>query len=252
MLFHELLFSTHQAMDYGPLAMDFFFTFALMSINLPAYQQVQATLQPYGARLVAVSKIKPVADIQALYNAGQRAFGENYVQELVQKQPELPADVEWHFIGHLQSNKVKYIAPFVSMIHAVDSFKLLQEISNQAAKNNRTIDCLLQMHIAEEETKFGLDAAELEALLQQWQQQALPNIRITGLMGMATNTDNEAQILKEFQRLKALHTRIKEHYFPDQDYFRELSIGMSGDYLLALQAGSTLVRIGSLLFGARG
>jgi len=270
LLLHELSFFTHQAMDHSPLFLPrttisieagygpstivhgLFFTFAPMSINLPAYQQVQATLQPYGARLVAVSKIKPVADIQALYNAGQRAFGENYVQELVQKQPELPSDIEWHFIGHLQSNKVKYIAPFVSMIHAVDSFKLLQEISKQAAKNNRSIDCLLQMHIAEEETKFGLDAAELEALLQQWQQQALPNIRITGLMGMATNTDNEALILKEFQQLKALHTRIKEQYFPDQDYFRELSIGMSGDYLLALQAGSTLVRIGSLLFGARG
>lgn len=222
-----------------------------MSVNLPAYQQVLAALQPYGARLVAVSKIKPVADIQALYNAGQRAFGENYVQELVQKQPELPADVEWHFIGHLQSNKVKYIAPFVSMIHAVDSFKLLQEISKQAAKHNRVIDCLLQVHIAEEETKFGMDAAELEALLQQWQQQPLPNIRIAGLMGMATNTDNAAQVLKEFQQLKALHAAVKARYFTRHDYFRELSTGMSGDYRLALQAGSTLVRIGSLLFGAR-
>jgi pyridoxal phosphate enzyme (YggS family) len=222
-----------------------------MSVNLPAYQQVLAALQPYGARLVAVSKIKPVADIQALYNAGQRAFGENYVQELVQKQPELPADVEWHFIGHLQSNKVKYIAPFISMIHAVDSFKLLQEISKQAAKHNRVIDCLLQVHIAEEETKFGMDAAELEALLQQWQRQPLPNIRIAGLMGMATNTDNAAQVLKEFQQLKALHTAVKARYFTGHDYFRELSVGMSGDYHLALQAGSTLVRIGSLLFGAR-
>ncbi len=224
-----------------------------MSINLPAYQQVQATLGSYDAKLVAVSKLKPESDIQALYDAGQRLFGENYVQELVQKQPNLPADIQWHFIGHLQSNKVKYIAPFVAMIHAVDSFKLLEEINKQAAKNNRVIACLLQVHIAEEETKFGLDTAELESLLQQWQQQqaAMANIRIAGLMGMATNTDNEAQILKEFRQLKESQTTMKDRYFAGNDYFRELSIGMSGDYHLALEAGSTLVRIGSLLFGAR-
>lgn len=223
-----------------------------MSINLPAYQTIQQELRSYGARLVAVSKVKPASDIQELYNAGQRIFGENYVQELVQKQPELPQDIEWHFIGHLQSNKVKYIAPFITMIHAVDSLRLLQEINKQAAKHNRIIQCLLQVHIAEEETKFGLDAAELELLIQQWQVQAeTANVRIAGLMGMATNTDSEAQVQKEFRQLQELFTHIKSSYFSGQDYFRELSMGMSGDYQLALQAGSTLVRIGSLLFGAR-
>jgi pyridoxal phosphate enzyme (YggS family) len=223
-----------------------------MSINLPAYQKIQQALLPYGARLVAVSKTKPAADIQELYNAGQRIFGENYVQELVQKQPELPQDIEWHFIGHLQSNKVKYIASFITMIHAVDSLRLLLEINKQAAKHNRIIHCLLQVHIAEEETKFGLDEAELESLIQEWQQQPeTANVRIAGLMGMATNTDNEAQIEKEFRHLQQLFIGIKGRYFPGQDYFRELSMGMSGDYELALQCGSTLVRIGSLLFGAR-
>ncbi|KAA2239766.1 YggS family pyridoxal phosphate-dependent enzyme [Chitinophaga agrisoli] len=223
-----------------------------MSINLPVYQQVLATVADHDAKLVAVSKLKPETDIQALYNAGHRIFGENYVQELVQKQPNLPTDIQWHFIGHLQSNKVKYIAPFVTMIHAVDSYKLLQEINKQAVKNNRVIDCLLQVHIAEEETKFGLDTQELEALLQQWQSEsAMANIRIAGLMGMATNTDSEAQILKEFRHLKELQTTMKDRYFAGNDHFRELSIGMSGDYQLALEAGSTLVRIGSLLFGAR-
>lgn len=223
-----------------------------MSINLPVYQEIQQALRPYGARLVAVSKIKPAADIQALYDAGHRIFGENYVQELVQKQPLLPADIQWHFIGHLQTNKVKYIAPFVSMIHAVDSLRLLQEINKQAAKHGRVIDCLLQVHIAEEETKFGLDAAELETLVQQWQQQpATENVRIAGLMGMATNTSDETQIEKEFRHLQQLHAQIRSRYFTAQDHFRELSMGMSGDYPLALRAGSTLVRIGSLLFGAR-
>lgn len=223
-----------------------------MSINLAAYQHIQQTLRPYGARLVAVSKLKPASDIQELYNTGHRLFGENYVQELVEKQPLLPSDIEWHFIGHLQTNKVKYIAPFVSMIHAVDSLRLLQEINKQAAKHNRIINCLLQVHIAEEETKFGLDSAELETLIQQWQQQpATANVKISGLMGMATNTDNEAQIQKEFHHLHHLHTQIKSRYFTADDSFRELSMGMSGDYTLALQSGSTLVRIGSLLFGAR-
>jgi len=223
-----------------------------MSINLPAYQTIQQALLSYGARLVAVSKIKPVADIRELYDAGQRIFGENYVQELVQKQPELPQDIEWHFIGHLQSNKVKYIAPFVTMIHAVDSLRLLLEINKQAAKHNRIIQCLLQVHIAEEETKFGLDETELENLMQEWQQQSeTTHVRIAGLMGMATNTDSEAQIQKEFKHLQELFSQTKDRYFAGQDYFRELSMGMSGDYQLALQCGSTLVRIGSLLFGAR-
>jgi len=222
-----------------------------MSVNLSAYNKIKEQLKPYHAKLVAVSKIKPAADIQALYDLGQRIFGENYVQELQEKQALLPADIQWHFIGHLQSNKVKYIAPFVTMIHAVDSMKLLEEISKQAVKFNRSIDCLLQVHIAEEETKFGLSEKELEQLLEEWRQQSLPNIRIAGLMGMATNTDNLDQVRKEFKHLKNLQTSLKACFFPDQDTFNELSIGMSGDYTIALEEGSTMVRIGSMLFGAR-
>lgn len=227
--------------------------FCSMSVNLQAYQQINEQLKPYNARLVAVSKIKPPADIKALYDAGQRIFGENYVQELQEKQPQLPADIEWHFIGHLQSNKVKYIAPFVSMVHAVDSFRLLEEINKHAAKHNRVIRCLLQVHIAVEETKFGLSEAELEQLLETYQQQVsrLGNIRIAGLMGMASNTDNMEQVRAEFRQLNALRLRLKASYFPDQDAFTELSTGMSGDYTIALDEGSTMVRIGSMLFGAR-
>lgn len=220
-----------------------------MAVNLPAYQHILQQLAPYGARLVAVSKIKPASDIMALYNAGQRIFGENYVQELVEKQGILPTDIQWHFIGHLQSNKVKYIAPFVSMIHGIDSTKLLQEISKQAVKNQRRIDCLLQVHIAEEETKFGLSEEEIDQVLGAYA--LYPGIRLCGFMGMATNTDNEAQISKEFKHLKAIFDRVKAEHFALEESFKELSIGMSGDYLLALEAGGTLVRIGSALFGAR-
>jgi PLP dependent protein len=222
-----------------------------MSVNLSAYNTVIAQLKPYNARLVAVSKVKPAADIQELYNNGQRIFGENYVQELQDKQPVLPADIQWHFIGHLQSNKVKYIAPFVSMIHAVDSLKLLQEIDKQAAKNNRVIDCLLQVHIAVEETKFGLDEIELAELLTEYQQAGLKNVRLAGMMGMASNTDNTEQIRKEFRTLKALQEQMQAEFFAGTDNFSELSIGMSGDYQIALEEGSTMVRIGSMLFGAR-
>ncbi|SFE85665.1 hypothetical protein SAMN05518672_11159 [Chitinophaga sp. CF118] len=224
-----------------------------MSVNLSAYNKIKDQLKPYGAKLVAVSKIKPAADIQALYNAGQRIFGENYVQELQEKQALLPADIQWHFIGHLQSNKVKYIAPFVTMIHAVDSMKLLEEINKQAARHDRIIECLLQVHIAEEETKFGLSEKELEQLLEQWrdQQNNLTNIRIAGLMGMATNTEDLQQIRKEFHHLKTLHQSLKACFFASQDTFNELSVGMSGDYTIALEEGSTMVRIGSMLFGAR-
>lgn len=220
-----------------------------MAVNLAAYRQIMNEIQPFNARLVAVSKIKPVSDILALYEAGQRIFGENYVQELADKEARLPKDIQWHFIGHLQSNKVKYIAPFVSMIHGVDSLKLLQEINKQAARNNRVIDCLLQVFIAKEETKFGLDEAELEVLLAA--AISLQNVRIVGLMGMASNTDDTAQISREFKDLSTLHAALKAKYFPVSDDFKELSTGMSGDYKLALAEGSTLVRIGSLLFGAR-
>ncbi|MFY0254231.1 YggS family pyridoxal phosphate-dependent enzyme [Chitinophaga sp. 30R24] len=224
-----------------------------MAINIGAYQEVLARLAPYHARLVAVSKTKPVEDIAALYAAGQRIFGENYVQELTEKQAVLPADIEWHFIGHLQSNKVKYIAPFVHTIHAVDSLKLLQEINKQAAKQERIIYCLLQVHIAMEETKFGMDQQELQQLLNTYKAN-LPdfaNVRIAGLMGMATNTNNETQVRREFHQLHALFGSIKITYFNNESSFKELSIGMSADYSIALQEGSTMVRIGSLLFGER-
>jgi pyridoxal phosphate enzyme (YggS family) len=220
-----------------------------MAVNINNYRQVLQQLEPYHARLVAVSKTKPVEDIRELYTAGQRIFGENYVQEMVEKAGLLPDDVQWHFIGHLQTNKVKYIAPFVSMIHGVDSLKLLAEISKQSLKHNRVTDCLLQVHIATEETKFGLSETELFQLLDQAGE--LAGVRITGLMGMASNTDDETQIRREFAGLKALRDTIREKYFPGTDTFRELSTGMSGDYKLALEEGSTLVRIGSLLFGAR-
>lgn len=224
-----------------------------MAINLEAYHEVLDRLHPYHARLAAVSKTKPVEDIAAFYAAGQRIFGENYVQELTEKQALLPADIEWHFIGHLQSNKVKFIAPFVHTIHAVDSLKLLQEINKQAAKHQRVIHCLLQVHIAAEETKFGMDAQELQQLLQTYHADpsAFSQVRIAGMMGMATNTSNETQIREEFHQLHKLFGSVKTTYFNNEAYFKELSIGMSADYHLALQEGSTLVRIGSLLFGER-
>ncbi|MGF6850085.1 pyridoxal phosphate enzyme (YggS family) [Chitinophaga sp. W3I9] len=224
-----------------------------MAINLAAYHEVLDRLHPHHARLVAVSKTKPVEDIAAFYAAGQRIFGENYVQELTEKQTLLPADIEWHFIGHLQSNKVKFIAPFVHTIHAVDSLKLLQEINKQAAKHQRIIHCLLQVHIAAEETKFGMDTQELQQLLQTYQASpsAFSQVRIAGMMGMATNTSNETQIREEFHQLRELFGSVKTTYFNNEASFKELSIGMSADYHLALQEGSTLVRIGSLLFGER-
>jgi len=199
--------------------------------------------------LIAVSKTKPAADIIELYNAGQRDFGENYVQELTEKQAVLPADIRWHFIGHLQSNKVKYIAPFVHLVHGVDNARLLAEISKQAQKNDRTIDVLLQMHIAQEETKFGLDEQEAMSILQQLP--SLPNVRICGLMGMATNTDDDALVQKEFASLKAFFDRLKTGYFAGAPWFNILSMGMSADYRMAIAAGSNMVRIGSMLFGSR-
>lgn len=205
---------------------------------------------PEHVTLVAVSKTKPVADLMEAYNAGQRIFGENYVQELVEKHELMPKDIEWHFIGHLQSRKVKLIAPFVSLIHGVDSLKLLEEINKQAKKQNRVIDCLLQMYIADEETKFGLDKEELNEILNfvQDDKNEMKNIRIVGLMGMATFTDNKNQIKKEFQNLKT----IFDQYCRDAiNHVSILSMGMSGDYELAIECGSTMVRIGSSIFGIR-
>jgi pyridoxal phosphate enzyme (YggS family) len=216
-----------------------------MSVNVEAYHSIQQEFVKQSVTLVAVSKLKPASDIEDLYKEGQRDFGENYVQELVDKQAVLPATINWHFIGHLQSNKVKYIAPFVHLIHGVDSFKLLQEINKQALKNNRVIDCLLQVHIAKEETKFGMDAPELTDALEAAKQ--LPNVNIKGLMGMASFSDDQELVAKEFKYLPELFTT---HQF-DKQPASILSMGMSADYPLAIRSGSNMIRIGSLLFGAR-
>lgn len=218
-----------------------------MAVNQNAYKQLAQELTAQGVTLVAVSKTKPVSDIEELYQLGQRVFGENYVQELAEKQPLLPPDIQWHFIGHLQSNKVKYIAPFVSLIHGVDSWKLLKEINKQAQKNNRVIDVLLQMHIATEETKFGLDEVELNQLLQDLQTDPLPHIRIRGMMGMASFSEDAALVRSEFRTLRSYHLQLLKT-IPEAAV---LSMGMSGDYKMAIEEGSTMVRIGSLLFGAR-
>ena len=201
--------------------------------------------------LLAVSKTKPAADLQQAYDAGQRLFGENIVQELVEKQEQLPKDIEWHLIGHLQTNKVKYIAPFISMIQSVDSIKLLQEINKHAVKEKRVIDCLLQIYIADEETKFGLGFDEAIELLRSEEYTALKNIRIRGLMGIATNTDSEKQIKEEYYELKTFFDGIKLSFFRKEESFDTLSMGMSSDYKLAIEQGSNMVRLGSTIFGGR-
>jgi pyridoxal phosphate enzyme (YggS family) len=201
--------------------------------------------------LLAVSKTKPAEDLQQAYDAGQRLFGENTVQELVEKHEQLPKDIEWHLIGHLQSNKVKYIAPFISMIQSVDSIKLLQEINKHAAKNNRIIECLLQIYIADEETKFGLGFDEAIELLRSDEYAELKNIRIRGLMGIATNTDVQKQIKDEYYELKTFYDGIKVSFFRKEDSFDTLSMGMSSDYKIAIEQGSNMVRLGSTIFGSR-
>jgi PLP dependent protein len=213
-------------------------------------ETIRQTL-PEGCRLVVVSKTQPLEKISEAYEAGHRIFGENKVQELAFKHEALPKDIEWHLIGHLQTNKVKYIAPFVHLIHAVDSLKLLQEINKQAQKANRVIQCLLQLHIAEEETKFGLSEPEALLLLQSEVLPGLANIRIIGLMGMATFTENHDQIRKEFKALKAFFETVKLMPLPSTVSMQELSMGMSSDYGIALEEGSTLVRIGTSIFGER-
>lgn len=212
---------------------------------------LKAEIESVNVRLVAVSKTKPNEDILEAYQAGQRIFGENQVQELVEKHEALPKDIEWHLVGHLQTNKVKYIAPFISLIHSVDSLKLLAEINKQAAKNDRIIDCLLQIYIADEETKYGLGFDEAIELLESQEYQELKNIRIVGLMGIATNTENQKQIKEEFYELKTLFEGIKVSYFKNEASFKEISMGMSSDYKIAIEQGSTLVRIGSDIFGQR-
>ncbi|GAA4330381.1 YggS family pyridoxal phosphate-dependent enzyme [Flaviaesturariibacter amylovorans] len=228
-----------------------------MPINEAAYQSLKQELDEKGATLVAVSKTKPVSDILALYELGQRDFGENYVQELVEKQPQLPPDIRWHFIGHLQSNKVKYIAPFVHLIHGVDSEKLLREVGKQAVKNGRTIDVLLQMHIAREETKFGFSADELLPLVKSVGCSPIAGVRLRGLMGMASFSDDLEEVRVEFRTLATTASGIRQQDAlgiaggPGITDFDLLSMGMSGDYRVALGEGSNLVRIGSLLFGSR-
>ena len=216
-----------------------------MAVDLPAYFQLCEEFSSKQVTLVAVSKTKPIEDIQVLYEAGQRDFGENYVQELCDKQAKLPTDIRWHFIGHLQSNKVKYIAPFVHLIHGVDSESLLKEIDKQARKNNRVIDCLLQMHIAQEETKYGLDATELTELFPKLPN--YPNAHVVGLMGMASFSEDKNLVRSEFNTLAQAFQTLQTFQTA-----QTLSMGMSGDYPIAIEAGSNMVRIGSLLFGARG
>ncbi len=197
---------------------------------------------------MAVSKTQPLEHIVALYEQGQRLFGENRVQELTTKYEALPKDIEWHLIGHLQTNKVKYIAPFISMIHAVDSWDLIVEIEKQASKSNRMIDCLLQFYIASEETKFGLSYEEAAQIVTQIQAMNFQHVHICGVMGMATNTDDEVQIRNEFRTLHGYFTQMKQDFFSDASHFKEISMGMSGDWEIALSEGSTLLRIGSILF----
>lgn len=206
---------------------------------------------PENVTLVAVSKTKPVELLQEVYNAGERNFGENKVQEMVSKWEVLPKDIHWHLIGHLQTNKVKYIAPFVHLIHSVDSFKLLKEINKEAKKNNRVIDCLLQFHIAQEETKFGLDFEEAKELIENPEFIDLHNVRIVGVMGMASFTEDQNQVRSEFQCLENHFQLLKSYYFTFNHDFKEISMGMSGDYILAIEEGSTMVRVGSSIFGNR-
>jgi len=206
---------------------------------------------PTDVRLVAVSKTKPEEDILSLYREGQRLFGENKVQELVSKYEKLPKDIEWHMVGHLQRNKVKYIAPFVSLIHAVDSMKLLHTIEKEGEKNNRILDCLLQIHIADEETKFGFSEVEIMEVMKQEEIRQLEHVNIRGLMAMASFTDNSEKLRQEFRKLKTIFDKIKELHGFNHSGFNELSIGMSNDYRIAIEEGATLIRIGSLIFGER-
>lgn len=212
---------------------------------------IKEELNRLDVTLVAVSKTKSPEEIMKAYDAEQRIFGENVVQELVGKYEALPKDIKWHLIGHLQSNKVKYIAPFVALIHSVDSIKLLKEINKQAHKHDRTIDCLLQVHIATEDTKFGLDHVELIELLRSPELAQLINVRIRGLMGIATNTPNEKEIKEEFRELKSLYDGIKSSFFGEKPFFDILSMGMSSDYKIAIEQGCTMVRLGSTIFGGR-
>ena len=213
-------------------------------------EKIRATL-PKSVALVAVSKTKPVGDLQEAYDAGQRIFGENHALEMRDKYEVLPKDIQWHFIGHLQTNKIKYIIPFVTLIHSIDSANLLEAVNKEAAKHDRIVDCLLQFHIAQEETKFGLDLDEARQLLDSEAFKQMQSVRICGVMGMATFTDDMDEVRKEFKHLKEIFETLKAEYFADQSQFKEISMGMSDDYPIAVEEGATLVRVGSKIFGAR-
>lgn len=220
-------------------------------VNEATLKELQDICSTNNVQLVAVSKTKPVEAIQAAYGLGQRTFGENRAQELAEKQPALPDDIQWHMIGHLQRNKVKFITPFVHLIHSIDSKRLLKQVNKDARKHGRVIGCLLQVHIAREESKFGFDEAELIALLDSGLLDGLKNVRVCGLMGMATFTDDMDRVRAEFRGLNDLFLKVKGDYFANDTAFKELSMGMSGDYKVAMEEGSTMVRVGSLIFGER-
>lgn len=213
-------------------------------------EKIRATL-PEGITLVAVSKTKPVSDLQEAYDAGQRVFGENYPQEMRDKHEVLPQDIQWHFIGHLQTNKIKYIIQYVTLIHSIDTASLLEAVNKEAKKHDRVVDCLLQFHIALEETKFGLDLNEARQLLDSEEFKQMENVRICGVMGMGTFTDDMEEVRKEFKHLKSIFDTLKSDYFADQPQFKEISMGMSEDYPIAIEEGATLIRVGSKIFGAR-
>ena len=213
-------------------------------------EKIRATV-PEGVTLVAVSKTKPISDLQEAYDAGQRVFGENYPQEMRDKHEVLPQDIQWHFIGHLQTNKIKYIIPYVTLIHSIDTANLLEAVNKEAKKHDRVVDCLLQFHIALEETKFGLDLDEARQLLNSEAFKQMKNVRICGVMGMGTFTENMDEVRKEFKHLRSIFETLKSDYFANQPQFKELSMGMSEDYPIAIEEGATLIRVGSKIFGAR-
>ena len=213
-------------------------------------EKIRATV-PEGVTLVAVSKTKPVSDVQEAYDAGQRIFGENHALEMRDKHEALPADIQWHFIGHLQTNKIKYIIPFVTLIHSIDTANLLEAVNKEAQKHHRVVDCLLQFHIAQEETKFGLDLEEARELLESDAFRQMEHVRLCGVMGMATFTDDMEEVRKEFRHLKSIFNTLKNDYFAGQEQFKEISMGMSDDYPIAIEEGATMVRVGSKIFGIR-
>ena len=213
-------------------------------------EKIRATV-PEGVTLVAVSKTKPVSDVQEAYDAGQRIFGENHALEMRDKHEVLPADIQWHFIGHLQTNKIKYIIPFVTLIHSIDTANLLEAVNKEAQKHHRVVDCLLQFHIAQEETKFGLDLEEARELLESDAFRQMEHVRLCGVMGMATFTDDMEEVRKEFRHLKSIFNTLKNDYFAGQAQFKEISMGMSDDYPIAIEEGATMVRVGSKIFGIR-